>query len=289
MVPAHLRYQDTPITELVDETIASAGVSLYVKREDLNHPFISGNKWWKLKYNLEYAMQRGFDTLLTFGGAFSNHIYATAAAAELYGLKSVGIIRGEEVLPLNSTLQSASDQGMQLHYLSRSEYRRKDDVHFITSLASRFGNCYVIPEGGSNELGVAGIASFAEHLPEKFDYICCPLGTGATLAGLTRGRRGIGKLIGFPVLKGGDAWNTYVNAFNPGYTNWRTIGDYHFGGYAKSNDVLNAFIDQFHREKAIPLEPVYSGKMFFGIYDLLRKGYFEPGSEILAIHTGGLR
>lgn len=283
-----LEYSPTPIQPIDDPSLISAGVQLFVKREDLNHPYVSGNKWWKLKLNLSRALAEGHDQLLTFGGAFSNHIYATAAAARAVGMKCVGVIRGEEPSPLNDTLRFARAAGMKLHFISRTSYRSKDDS-LLSTLLSKFGRCYIIPEGGSNEPGVAGVASFAEQLPRDFDYLCCPIGTGATLAGLIRGMHGSGFLIGFPVLKGGDAWNIAVREFDPIYTNWTTIPDYHFGGYAKSDDALEKFIRQFSANSNVPLEHVYSGKMFFGILDLVSKGFFRRGSKILAIHTGGLR
>jgi 1-aminocyclopropane-1-carboxylate deaminase len=281
--------QSTPIQPINDPVFEAAGVQVSVKREDLNHPQISGNKWWKLKYNLEAAIAQKHHTLLTFGGAHSNHIYATAAAASASDLLSIGIIRGEEVLPLNPTLAFAVGAGMTLHYVSREGYRHKRESTFISELEERFGHFYLIPEGGSNELGVAGVASFAESLPIGFDYLCSAVGTGATLAGLVRGRKGMGTLIGFPVLKGGESWIKEVESFHPHHDNWKLFGSYHFGGYAKTKPELEQFMQQFEDRHKVPVEHVYSGKMFYGLYDLAAKGYFKRGSTILAIHTGGLR
>jgi len=284
-----LPYHTTPIQQLSDPVFVNAGIGVFVKREDINHPTVSGNKWWKLKYNVEEAIAQSRHTLLTFGGAYSNHIYATAAAAQVAGLRSIGIIRGEEIKPLNETLSFASAAGMQLYYLSRDTYRRKDEPAFINELTERFGRCHIIPEGGSNELGVAGVAAFAETLPSDFDFIICPVGTGATLAGLIRGRAGKGTLIGVPVLKGGDAWIKEVEAFQPQYANWRLFGDYHFGGYAKSTPQLEMSIRAFAERHGIPTEHIYSAKMFFALYDLAAKGFFKPGANVLALHTGGIR
>lgn len=284
-----LSYQSTPIQQINDPIFDAAGVQVFIKREDLNHPRISGNKWWKLKYNLEAAIAQGHHTLLTFGGAYSNHIYATAAAASGLGLSSIGVIRGEEVLPANQTLAFAIGAGMKLHYISREAYRHKTEISFISELESRFGRFYLIPEGGSNEPGVAGVASFADSLPATFDYLCCPVGTGATLAGMIRGRKGVGRVIGFPVLKGDDSWIAEVALFRPQYTNWQLFGGYHFGGYAKTTFALDVFIQSFISRHAVPVEQVYTGKMFYGIYDLAAKGFFKRGSAVLAIHTGGIR
>jgi len=279
----------TPIQPLIDPVFESAGIHVFIKREDLNHPHISGNKWWKLKYNLEAALAQEHHTLLTFGGAYSNHIYATAAAANASGLQSIGVVRGEEVLPLNPTLTFAVQAGMKLHYVSRDDYRHKTESNFITELEARFGRFYLVPEGGSNELGVAGVASFADSLSTDFDYLCCPVGTGATLAGLIRGWKGTGLVLGFPVLKGGDSWTSEVESFHPQHDNWKLFSDYHLGGYAKTTPALDHFMRRFESHSGVPLEHVYSGKMFYAIYVLAAKGYFKRGSTVLAIHTGGLR
>lgn len=284
-----LTYSDTPFQEIQDRIISNAEVSLYIKREDLNHPFISGNKWWKLKYNLAEALVQGKDTLLTFGGAYSNHIYATAAAAREMGLKAVGIIRGEEKTSVNPVIQFARDAGMKLHFVSREIYRLKSEEDFIQKLQQDFGDIYLIPEGGSNELAVKGVQEFAEQLVGKFDYICCPVGTGGTLAGLINGCKGSGTIVGFSVLKGGSFLNDEVRALGARFDNWTIQTSYDFGGYAKSTPWLSLFIEDFHNMYGIPIEIVYSGKMMAGVFDLLAKGFFERGSRILVIHTGGVR
>lgn len=282
-------YQKTPIQIIIDRVFEAAGIEVSVKREDLNHPQISGNKWWKLRLNHQRAIAEGHNTLLTFGGAYSNHIYATAAASNEMGLKCVGVIRGEEILPLNETLVFASHAGMKLHYVSREDYRNKTEPAFIEELNRRFGRFYLIDEGGSNEPGVAGMALFAKELPPHFDYIICPVGTGGSLAGLVRGRQGAGQIIGIPVLKGGDSWRQEVEKFTPSFDNWQLFGDYHFGGYARSTSLLEQFIQKFQSTHGITIEPVYSAKMFYALYDLTVKGFFHEGSKVLAIHTGGLR
>jgi 1-aminocyclopropane-1-carboxylate deaminase len=201
-----IKYTETPIIELRTPFFKEKSLRVLVKREDLNHPHISGNKWWKLKYNLKAALDEGHDTLLTFGGAFSNHIFSTAAAAKELGLKSVGIIRGEETLPLNATLSFARECGMQLHYVSREAYRHKTEEDFLTELKNRFGKFYMIPEGGTNELAVKGCAEFANNLGREveFDYLCLAAGTGSTMTGMMEGSHESKSIIGFPVLKGGD-------------------------------------------------------------------------------------
>lgn len=283
-----LSYQHTPIQEIQDSILAKAEIRLFIKREDLNHPFVSGNKWWKLKYNLEDANLQGKKALLTLGGAFSNHIYATAAAAYELQLESIGVIRGEETLPLNPTLRFAKSKGMKLHYISRETYRKKSDEYFVEQLHDQFGDFYLIPEGGSNELAVKGVQEFIQMLDVNFDFLCCPVGTGGTLAGVIRGLRGEKKIIGFSALKGGTFLNDVVRSLGSKHTNWEIITEYHFGGYAKSTPALLQFIDDFKTHHNIPLEFIYTGKMISGIFDLARKGFFEKRSTILAIHTGGV-
>ncbi|MEN7550992.1 pyridoxal-phosphate dependent enzyme [Rapidithrix thailandica] len=284
----------TKIQEINDPEITQRGIRLLVKRDDLIHPQISGNKWRKLKYNLLEAQRLGHKTLLTFGGAYSNHIYATAAVGKLFGLRTIGIIRGEEHLPLNSTLAFAKEAGMQLHYMDRSTYRQKQQPEVIQTLQKEFGPFYLVPEGGSNALAVKGCSEILEEIDREFDYICCPCGTGGTLAGVIAGLKGEKKALGFAVLKGAhfltDEVKHLLLAYQATpYSNWDIHLDYHFGGYAKSKPELEAFIQKFTRQHHIPLEFVYSGKMFFGIYDLIQKGYFARGTTLLAVHTGGLR
>ncbi len=283
-----LSYSQTPSIEIFNDLLTSAGIRLLIKREDLNHPRVSGNKWWKLKYNLADMQDRGKNHILTFGGAFSNHIYALAAAAQELELESTGIIRGEEVTPLNPTLQFASGAGMKLHYVSREQYRNKLDAEFIIGLEKKFGDFYLIPEGGSNELAVLGVSEFASQLDLNFDYICCPVGTGGTLAGIIRGLRGAKRVVGFSALKNGEFLNEEVRRFEKFYQNWEIRTEYDHGGYAKSTPTLQEFIDDFRIRHHIPLEFTYTGKMMWGIYDLAKKGYFDRGSTVLALHTGGI-
>lgn len=285
-----LFYLPTPIVELQSPLIQQAEIKLLIKREDQNHPFVSGNKWWKLKYNLETALKAGHDTLLTFGGAYSNHIYATAAAAHELGLKFIGIIRGEETLPLNSTLSFAKASGMQLHYVSREAYRNKTEPSFIEQLHNQFGDFYLVPEGGTNELAVKGCAEFAKQLNAEvdFNYLCLPVGTGGTMAGMIEGLDEHQKIIGFPVLKGAQFLEDEIRKY-ASKKNWQLMYDYHFGGYAKVTNELTEFMDQFEKEFDIPLDPIYTAKMMFGFMDLIKKKFFEAGSTILVVHTGGLQ
>jgi 1-aminocyclopropane-1-carboxylate deaminase len=292
---SHLPYTPTPVKEL-KPAIDVLGVRLFLKREDQNHPHVSGNKWWKLKYNLAEAERLGHTQLLTFGGAYSNHIYATAAAAKQCGFDSVGIIRGDEARPLNHTLAFAKAMGMKLHFISRDEYRKKTEPIFIDRLHNQFGEFYLIPEGGSNPLAIKGCAEFgAQVISEtQVDYICLPIGTGATMAGVIAGVGNPKKVLGFSVLKGGDFLKDEVKSYlkrtsNEDFFNWEIMTDYHFGGYAKAPVALMDFKKWFEEANQIPLDLVYTAKMMAGIFDLISKGYFKQGSSVLAVHTGGLQ
>ena len=266
------------------------GVQLFVKREDQIHPFISGNKFRKLKYNLEEAKILGFKTLLSFGGAFSNHITAVAAAGKEFGLNTIGVIRGEELveeIEHNPTLKFAEQCGMQFKFVTREVYRNKTSVHFIEGLKAEFGDFYLLPEGGTNTLAVKGCEEILTEQDTDFDYICCSVGTGGTISGLINCSKPGQQILGFSSLKG-DFLKEDIGKFVE-KKNWQLITDYHFGGYAKINETLISFINEFKSNNQIPLDPIYTGKMMFGIFDLLEKGFFSKGSKILAIHTGGLQ
>lgn len=266
------------------------GVELYLKREDKIHPFISGNKYRKLKYNLIESQNKKHDTLLTFGGAYSNHISAVASAGKEFGFKTIGVIRGEELadkISENPTLSFAQNCGMKFKFISREVYRTKTTSSFINTLKNELGNFYMIPEGGTNELAVKGCEEIFIEEDKTFDIICCPVGTGGTISGLINASEPHQKILGFPALKG-DFLQKEIGKFTA-KSNWELVTDYHFGGYAKINSTLVEFINRFKQEYNIPLDPIYTGKMMFGIFDLIKKGYFKKGAKILAIHTGGLQ
>jgi 1-aminocyclopropane-1-carboxylate deaminase len=285
-----LQYRSTPIVELKLSIFEEASVRVLVKCEYLNHPFATGNKWWKLKYNLEAATKLEHKTILTFGGAYSNHIYATAAAARELELKSIGIIRGEETLPLNPTLSFAKECGMELHYISREAYRKKNEASFFQNLKDQLGDFYLIPEGGTNELAVKGVKEFAQSLAKEveFDYLCLPVGTGGTIAGIVEGTDESKKILGFVSLKGVEFLEHEIRTYTE-KTNFKLLHDYHFGGYAKMTSSLIEFINQFEHDQNIPLDPVYASKMIFGVFDFIKKSFFKKNSTILILHTGGLQ
>lgn len=264
--------------------------SLTIKREDLLHPFVSGNKFRKLKYNIQAAQEKNQNTLLTFGGAFSNHIAAVAAAGKEWGFNTIGIIRGEELekkISENPTLSFAQDCGMRLHFISREDYKAKDEIGFINNLKKQFGDFYLLPEGGTNGPAVKGCEEILTETESCFDYICVPVGTGGTIAGLIKASKESQHVLGFSALKG-----TFQSSEIEKYTsktNFEIIDSYCFGGYGKIDIDLIRFMNDFKQKTDIPLDPIYTGKMMYGIFDLLKKGYFKENSRIFAIHTGGLQ
>ncbi len=272
----------------------AGGAEVYVKREDLTHPALSGNKWRKLKYNLIEAERSGIKTLLTFGGAFSNHIYAVAAAGKLFNFKTIGIIRGEERLPLNSTLQFAEQNGMKLNYLPRGIYRNRNDAGFQKELASSFGECYIIPEGGSNLLALNGIKEMMDEVDLDFDIVVSAVGSGGTAAGIIAAIDNRKYYIGIPVLKNGEYLNEIISGFlrsyaGRSYDNWRLETGFHCGGFAKMNKELADFIFNFETLNDFKLDPIYTAKMFFAVEQLIASGKIPRGVKVLTIHTGGLQ
>lgn len=265
-------------------------VHLDIKRLDLVNPQISGNKFFKLKYNLLAAKQQNLSSILTFGGAYSNHIAATAYAAHLFSLKSIGVIRGEELAskPLNPTLSKAQSLGMHLHFVSRNEYRLRDDANYLQQLHNQFTETFIIPEGGSNELAVQGCQEILSQSDlQNYDVICCAVGTGGTISGLIERSTPHQKVLGFSVLKG-DFLQQEVQQWTK-KQNWFLTDAYCCGGYAKTSPELLAFIENFEEQHAVPLESIYTGKMMFGLFDLIKNNYFSEGTRILAIHSGGLQ
>lgn len=296
MIPDRtLAAPSVPLQEIEDFTLYSRGVRLLVHRADLIDPQISGNKWHKLRYNLQAAREQGHDTVLSFGGAYSNHIHALAIAASAAGLRSIGVIRGEISAPLNPTLRAAAAHGMTLHAMERSRYRERENADVIAELRARYGDVYVIPEGGSNALGVRGCAEWIASIDaNSFDVACCPVGSGGTLAGIIAGLAGRKRALGVGVLKAGTHLHERVSRLASDYcghahSNWDIAPDYHHGGYAKFSPELLAFTQNFTRRHGIALEPIYTGKLFYAIYDMVQRNRFKPGTTLLALHTGGLQ
>ena len=281
----------SPLVEIYDERVESRGVRLYLKRDDLLHADLPGNKWRKLKYNLEAATEQGVSTLLTFGGAYSNHIRATAAAGHYFDFNTIGVIRGEEHVPLNSSLAYAKNHGMQLTYMDRRAYREKTNPSVVADLRERFGNFYLIPEGGSNALAVKGCRELVDEIDIDFDVICCPCGTGGTLAGISTALHPGRRALGFSALKGGAFLANEVaelqrQSLGETLSNWSIETEFHFGGFGRHTPRLEEFIVSFTHLHGLTLDSVYVAKMMYGIFSLAERGTFTPGASIVAIITG---
>jgi 1-aminocyclopropane-1-carboxylate deaminase len=301
----------SPIQNLDDALFESNKLKIFIKRDDLIHPQIHGNKWRKLKHNLTAFQVSGKKQILTFGGAFSNHIHATAAAGQLFNLKTIGVIRGERASPLSPTLIFAEKCGMKLHFVSRETYRHKDIL--LKELHDLYGDFYHLPEGGTNNEAVLGCIEIIDEvhtqLGFKPDYFCVACGTGGTLSGLILACEPHQNIVGMCVLKNDNMFGEVTNILhtftisdieltkvpfnlikkNKTPTNWNLKTEYHFEGYAKWSSNLIKFINEFKIKYGIALDPVYNGKMFYGVFDLVRQGYFKENSTIVLIHTGGLQ
>jgi len=262
------------------------GVQITIKREDLLHPMVSGNKFRKLKYNLEQAIIEGYNSILTFGGPFSNHLAATAAAGRILGFKTIGIIRGDEKRQ-NPTLQFCQDQGMTLFPVSRTTYSEKDTSRFHETLIKKFGKFYLLPEGGTNSMAVRGCSEILTTEDKYFDVICCSVGTGGTLSGLIESAQSHQTVLGFAALLHREL-DYEIEQFTE-KKNWKINHDYVFGGYAKISLPLIEFINHFNKKFKIPLDPIYTGKLLFGIFDIIKQKQWNCGKSILVIHTGGLQ
>jgi len=280
--------------QLSGSLLEEKGIQLFIKREDLYFPAIPGNKWRKLKYNLAFAQENGFKHIVSFGGAFSNHLAALALAGKIFGIKTTGIVRGELPSPLNATLSKATLDGMDLQSVDRSTYKEYTQGKHWDALKETYPDAYFIPEGGTNLLALKGSAEIVtDSKAGQYDYWCCPVGTGGTISGILSALDSRQKVLAFPALKG-TFLKKEIDELTTAYTgkcftNYSIVSDYHFGGYAKFKPALIDFIIDFYAQHKIPLDPIYTGKMLYGIMDLIEKDYFPRGSRIVAVHTGGLQ
>jgi len=290
------------LTKIDDPLLAQYQIELWMKRDDLLHPIISGNKWRKLKYIIDHALSLGADTLISMGGAYSNHLHALAYAGKVLGLKTIGLVRGEQPETLTPTLQDMKNWGMELEFVSRSDYRLLRQYkewqaphQFPADLRHahrpwRSPRQYWIPEGGAQTLALKGVAELVDEIEIQYDTLCIPCGTGTTLAGIIEAVPQQVSVLGFAAFKNAGYITAEVDALlSQSRKDWQINLDYHFGGFAKTNAELSAFIEDFEVKTTIPLDPVYTGKMMYAIYDLIQKHYFKPGQRIIAVHTGGLQ
>ena len=289
-----MKLKQVPIERFDHSILTQHSVQVDVKRDDLIHPIVSGNKLYKLHYNLEAFASGGYKTLVTFGGAYSNHLHALAYVGNELDVPAVGIIRGEQLLPLNPTLKDCVGWGMVLEPVSRSVYRQKEQATEIKDILSAYHKPYLVPEGGGNALGVKGASLMLDSVnQENYDYIVLASGTGATVAGVIHASLSSVKVIGVATLKGA-SWmaqevRDHLLSMNCHKTNWKINCDYHFGGYGKKNTELNEFVNKIATESGLLIEPIYTGKALYALLDLVSQGEIEKGSRVLFIHTGGLQ
>ncbi len=290
--------QLAPVQRLELPALADAGLTLAIKREDLLHSHLGGNKLYKLYGHLQAACAAGHEHLLSFGGAWSNHIHALAAAGQALGFKTTGVIRGERPTSLNAMLSGAESMGMHLHFVSRRDYGFKHTSGFVAELQRNFGPCHVIPEGGGDLTGARGALAWGRGLAElwrkePFDAVCCAVGTGSTLAGLIASLPAQVSVCGFSVLKGeGNLCREIedqARALSPQATDWTLETDYHCGGYARYPRYLADFVREFEARTRVPLDPVYTAKMMWGLVQKVRAGHWPRGTRVLALHSGGLQ
>ncbi|MEO9482720.1 MAG: pyridoxal-phosphate dependent enzyme [Ekhidna sp.] len=281
----------TPLQEISHELLEKRAIKLYVKRDDLIHPEIMGNKWRKLKHNLKAIRDQNLESIITMGGAYSNHIAATAAAAAEHHLKSVGIIRGNELnKESNQTLRAAHAKGMELCFVDRKTFREWRENPAM--LKTKYSNHYFLPEGGTNELAIEGCTEILSEIDQEFDVVVAPIGTGGTFAGILKSALQEQKVIGVSSLKGNfihEEVSTLLKNHSISNPNYEIMDAYHFGGYGKTNQKLIDFINWFKENFGISLDPIYTGKSFFAVWDMIKSHKFEKNLRIVLLHTGGLQ
>ncbi|GAB4254318.1 MAG: pyridoxal-phosphate dependent enzyme [Methylomicrobium sp.] len=288
LVKLENQFNRSILTKVVDPRLEPYRVEFWVKRDDLIDPVISGNKWRKLKYIIDHFLSVGATKMISMGGPYSNHLHALAYIGHLLGFETEGLIRGES--RPTPTLDDMRRWGMTLTFVSRGEYRALREYKQWRSLPGLDKNAYWLPEGGAVETALRGVAELVDAIDVAYDLMCCPCGTGTTLAGIVAALDFDCRAIGFAALPGRDFLERDVRQLvKQSEVSWQIVDDYHFGGFARTRPELFNFIEQFTQVTSIPLEPVYTGKMMFGIYDLIEKGIIAAGQRIVAVHTGGLQ
>lgn len=284
-------WPESPMQQIDSPAIKKQKLTVYVKRDDLLHPTISGNKWRKLKYNLKDMHDNNKNAFVTFSGAFSNHLYASSMAAKLHNIEGHVILRGPHIDEQNPTIKMARACHMNLHVVNRITYRKRNNTNYQDEIREQLPNCYLIPEGGSNQAALSGVRELARSLPES-DYILCPTGSGGTLAGLIDGSAETSHILGIAVLKNAEYLNQDIVRLSEKaatQNNWQILEQYHDGGYGKFTPELWLFCQKIRRDYNLPLEPIYSGKAFYALWQLIEQGYFPAHSNITFVHTGGLQ
>lgn len=285
---------ESPLQKIIHPLFEKHQLSVSIKRDDIIHPIISGNKWRKLKFNLRHAQAHNYIGVISFGGSFSNHIHALAFACHQQGLKSIGIIRGEKEYASNFTLSMAQQWGMELHFVDRKSYRLRENKEYLAQLQLTYPGYLIVPEGGSNTLALAGVGEVITELNQQceFDTLVTPVGSGGTLAGLIKADNNQHNLLGIGVLKQDGYLTEQVNSLlgdNLHFNNWQIMPEFHRGGYAKFSKEDVEKILSFSQQTGFIFEPVYSGKMILALLDLIDQQYFPKGHRLVLLHTGGLQ
>jgi 1-aminocyclopropane-1-carboxylate deaminase len=267
------------------------GYQLSIKRDDLLHPTISGNKWRKLKYSLLHVLTHKTSHIVSFGGGFSNHLHALGYCCKQLNIRFTAIVRGDYRANPSPMLQDLNTWQSDIHYVDKLTYQQRDKPDYLSLLQQQYPNALIIPEGGSNDLASQGVAEIVSELTESYDYIVAPVASGGTLAGLIEAtQHSSSKVLGIAVLKGQDYLEALVQQLLPqSYGHWSINHAHHFGGYAKSSNELRDFCQDFYQQTEVEIEPVYSGKLFYALRQLIQQGYFPANSHILVLHTGGLQ
>ena len=285
----------SPVEHIKHPLFEQYGLEVLVKRDDLIHPVISGNKWRKLKYNLNEAKKQGYKGVLSFGGAYSNHVHALAFACHQQGLLSKAIIRGEKAYANNFTLSCAAKWGMTLNFVDRKTYKRRADRDYLNDLQRQHPSYWIVPEGGTNHLALKGVSEICQELESQadFDVMITPVGSAGTLAGLALGDKNKHKIIGIAVLKQAEYLTSEINSLLADYQvehkNWQLKTEFHGGGYARFTDKDVNTLLAFKNRTLLPIEPIYSGKMILALLSMITQGYFKRGTRIMLLHTGGLQ
>ena len=273
--------------QIFSERYLNNEIEVFIKRLDLIDPFISGNKLFKLKHNVNRALLEKKNMLITFGGAFSNHILATAAYAKKKNIDCLAIVRGEEYSELNPLLTLAKEYGMNFCFVSRKEYAKRNDNNYVSELIRKYKKAFIVPEGGNNKLGIFGAEEILETQDKSFDYIICPIGTGATLSGIVNSSKKTQKVIGINCINDTKVINKNISQ-KKNKNNWEIINEFNFGGFAKFDNLLTEYLKKFKLNNKITLDLNYTTKMFFGFEKLIERRYFQRKSKVLLIHTGGI-
>lgn len=282
--------QTTRVDYIKETSLQARHIRLGLLRLDLVHPVISGNKWFKLQENIRFAIDHQYTSVLTFGGAWSNHLVATAAACAQAGLAVTGVVRGfHGEVRSSDTLEQCAALGMHLHFVSREDYNRKEDPAYLATLRTQFNDSFIIPEGGNNELGILGARAIAAYIPEETTLVATAIGTGTTFCGIRQALTQHINMLGLPVMKGGDYLRTELAAHIPEHNNWQLNSNYHWGGFARHKPELLSFMNDFYDRHHIPLDFVYTAKMMQGVLDMIEKKELPEDSHIICIHTGGLQ